>query len=444
MKVLANYCCIPYYSMNSYSKGLAFELRTKAIIEKMLCNSELELKVGNGSELWVVPKNSQTFHQKSYKYTFGPSTKTDVSIEEPMERDGPTYLIVIECKSYNSGHPVGIEEIQEFNTRLQDLNAKKGVFVTSSSFQSGALSCAKHHNIALIRINEQNEVKWFLHRIQNGNGYEYQDFVDMLVKSEMSHSALIVDGYLCSISFVDYLMDLFNIEDEKLQTLIPYMSDNDIKQEVQSFLCDRLYNNIPNLVLKFYAIKQNILIDDEHKCDGFLGKCDFINRKVIIDSPLMVEDMHRYRFTLAHELGHAYLQQKLLKHLVADAHDKDVLDLKNSSKWEKRLEIQANHFAAFLLIPQNPMINIYMEVKSKLNYPLESPLRMDNDATSIHDCKIMFSVLSEFFGVSKQVAMIRLLDEKLINVGVNNPFTRTDIKNISEILDNGNSKSTKY
>lgn len=98
----------------------------------------------------------------------------------------------------------------------------------------------------------------------------------------------------------------------------------------------------------------------------------------------------------------------------------------------KRLEIQANHFAAFLLMPQNPLINIYMEVKSKLNYPLESPLKMDDNATSIHDCKIMFSVLSKYFEVSKQVAMIRLLDEKLIDVGVNNPFMDDGIKSVFE------------
>ena len=33
-------------NMSTYIKENAFELRTKAIIEKMLCNSELELKVG--------------------------------------------------------------------------------------------------------------------------------------------------------------------------------------------------------------------------------------------------------------------------------------------------------------------------------------------------------------------------------------------------------------
>lgn len=67
-----------------------------------------------------------------------------------------------------------------------------------------------------------------------------------------------------------------------------------------------------------------------------------------------------------------------------------------------------------------------------MDYPMVSSLRMDDNATSIHDCKIMFSVLSEYFGVSKQVAMIRLLDERLIDVGVNNPFQVDGIKGVFE------------
>ena len=41
-----------------------------------------------------------------------------------------------------------------------------------------------------------------------------------------------------------------------------------------------------NKVLKFYAIKENILVDDKKDCCGFMGKCDFINRKVSIDGSL--------------------------------------------------------------------------------------------------------------------------------------------------------------
>ena len=77
-----------------------------------------------------------------------------------------------------------------------------------------------------------------------------------------------------------------------------------------------------------------------------------------------------------------------------------------------------------------------MEVKNKLNYPLHAPLRMDDNRDSIHDCKVMFKVLSEYFGVSKQVAMIRLIDENLIDIGVNNPFTdkKGDIQLISDFF----------
>ena len=61
---------------------------------------------------------------------------------------------------------------------------------------------------------------------------------------------------------------------------------------------------------------------------------------------------------------------------------------------------------------------------------------MDDNSISIHDCKVMFRVLSEYFGVSKQVAMIRLIDENLIDIGVNNPFTdkKDDIPLISDFI----------
>lgn len=407
--------------MSSYSKGKEFELRTKAILEEILDKSELELKLQNESEMWVVPRDSRIYHPKSYQYTFGPSTKTDVSIEDSSDIGSSHYLIIIECKCYT--HSVGIDEIQEFTTRLHDLNATKGIFVTTNSFQSGAIACAKAHNIALVRINDKNETSWYLHRIQYNGGYTYNEVNDSFLQSDFSFSSIVVDGFNFSISLVDYLLDLFCIDEGKLKTVIPYYCDDEIKMKAQAFLGNLPYVRVSNKVLKFYAIKENILVDDEKDCCGFMGKCDFINRKISIDGSLYEQDENRYRFTFAHELGHAYLHQPLLKHLVADAHDNNVFDLKNCSKWEKRLEIQANHFAAFLLMPQIPLINIYMEVKNKLNYHPHALLRMDDNPTSIHDCKIMFYVLSRYFGVSKQVAMIRLRDENLLDEVANNPFS---------------------
>lgn len=282
-----------------------------------------------------VSRDSRIYHQKSYQYTFGPSTKTDVSIEDSSDTESSHYLIIIECKCYT--HSVGIDEIQEFTTRLHDLNATKGIFVTTNSFQSGAIACAKAHNIALIRINDKNETSWYLHRIQYNGGYTYNEVNDSFLQSDFSFSSIVVDGFNFSISLVDYLLDLFCIDEGKLKTVIPYYCDDEIKMKAQAFLGNLPYVRVSNKVLKFYAIKENILVDDEKDCCGFMGKCDFINRKVSID-------------------GHALL-------------------------------------------------------------------RMDDNPTSIHDCKIMFYVLSRYFGVSKQVAMIRLRDENLLDEVANNPFS---------------------
>ena len=54
--------------------GEEFELRTKYVIESLLENSELKLKVEGKSEFWIVPKDSHTFHHKKYKYSYGDKT----------------------------------------------------------------------------------------------------------------------------------------------------------------------------------------------------------------------------------------------------------------------------------------------------------------------------------------------------------------------------------
>ena len=128
----------------------------------------------------------------------------------------------------------------------------------------------------------------------------------------------------------------------------------------------------------------------------------------------MQNDEHRYRFTLAHEIGHAILHRKLLKGLISSADDDDVLSLKDCSKWERKLEIQANLFASYLLVPEAPLYNLYMEVKRKLNINDYAPLYLDEQPCNKEDCYKMFYVLSKIFNVSKEVIKYRLKNENLL------------------------------
>ncbi|MDE1862839.1 MAG: restriction endonuclease [Thaumarchaeota archaeon] len=54
-------------------------------------------------------------------------------------------LLAIECKNYTEDRKVGIKEIRDFISKLDDLNINKGLFVTSSDFSSDAAGFANNN-----------------------------------------------------------------------------------------------------------------------------------------------------------------------------------------------------------------------------------------------------------------------------------------------------------
>ncbi len=63
---------------------------------------------------------------------------------------GVEYVTLVECKKYAG--PIKREQIQVLSDKVKSTGAHKGIFVTTSFFQSGALLYAKEHGIALITI----------------------------------------------------------------------------------------------------------------------------------------------------------------------------------------------------------------------------------------------------------------------------------------------------
>jgi len=59
-------------------------------------------------------------------------------------------VLAIECKNYNESRIVGIKEIRDFQSKLQDLpEITDGMFVTNTNFSSEAVTYAKHNQISL-------------------------------------------------------------------------------------------------------------------------------------------------------------------------------------------------------------------------------------------------------------------------------------------------------
>ena len=65
---------------------------------------------------------------------------------------GMEYKVLVECKRYKN--PVKREQVQALKGKIESIGAHKGIFISTSSFQTGALEYARKHGIALITITD--------------------------------------------------------------------------------------------------------------------------------------------------------------------------------------------------------------------------------------------------------------------------------------------------
>lgn len=64
------------------------------------------------------------------------------------------FKVLVECKRYS--RPIEREKIIILADKIQSLGANKGVLISTSGFQSGAVEYAKTHGIALIQIFDKH------------------------------------------------------------------------------------------------------------------------------------------------------------------------------------------------------------------------------------------------------------------------------------------------
>ncbi|MEM9271525.1 MAG: restriction endonuclease [Cyanobacteria bacterium P01_F01_bin.143] len=91
----------------------------------------------------VIDGECTSYHRRQYLGKSGHHHEIDVSIE--FRVNGMKFIVLIECKSYRN--KVGISEVLEFSSRIDDIGAHKGVMVTTCGFQKGAIVFAKSKGI---------------------------------------------------------------------------------------------------------------------------------------------------------------------------------------------------------------------------------------------------------------------------------------------------------
>lgn len=137
----------------------------------------------------------------------------DITIEH--DSLGTKYRTLIECKDHSK--PIKVEVVDAFTSKLGDLKFNKGIIVSRSGFQAGAISKATRFGIDLYSFNEVSKVASginknmpVLHLVMDITHLDivfdvYPDFVLPLYGLSPGFATEVdMDGFLCTYFRPDY------------------------------------------------------------------------------------------------------------------------------------------------------------------------------------------------------------------------------------------------
>ena len=139
----------------------------------------------------------------------------DVTVEFSVM--GVKMLVLVECKHYKA--PVERKQIQILHDKIDSIGAHKGVFVTTSSYQSGAIKYAKTHGIALLAVVE-GKLNYY---VRSKDVDERQIKIPLEARLDSFKTAMITQksDSEFSVSFIDKTDDLYRFLVEQESKKIP-------------------------------------------------------------------------------------------------------------------------------------------------------------------------------------------------------------------------------
>lgn len=330
--------------MNTTLKGSEYEERVFEYFSKLLEKGKLPFANKSYSEI---------FMHKSYPTTTSRKIICDISIEtyNPLSnKDNWSSLIVIECKCY-SKRRVDASDFDEFESKLQKLSkfGVKGIMVTNVGFTRTEIEQAKQAHIGLIILSEER-ASWIVSREVN-------------TKPELMMPILLGDNKV-GLQPVVYFNNVFL----SIQTLleqqgaiiteqhcidIPFLPNEVLKEKAKELYKSFNFHSSDTagevLAKKYPDYRINFM--DMPK--GQLGFLSF-GEKTITLSNEIIFDQNRMHFTLAHEIGHLELHGKIYTDGINQLEKyEESMYLSIPDKILYKIEIQANIFASYLLMPEH-------------------------------------------------------------------------------------------
>lgn len=417
--------------MDTYRKGKEFEDEVFDIFQNLI----------DDDEFICSKKRCKIFRGKSYYSRDRDSyIEFDISIEvyNPGSSE-PALLFLIECKDYLGAIPVN--DAEEFLSKMRQVRATKGIIASRNSFQRSTIAFSRSNGIGLIRVLEKSAIKWELHRsisslITADSANSFSNLASDCIHNEEIESSLFdivfCTGSLFTVSFRQFILNYFSdsetidilgnsvniLTDEKC--LVDWVNAQEIEMKATEILKEIHYidgkvdlESICDYAKGVFGL--NVIEKEGRVLGQSLGSIKFSPPVITLWQDLG-DDLFRRRFTLAHELGHLFLDHG--RYLISERVDENDFNPEDSSskslrmsiKEIRRIEWQANQFASCLLLPRSQFEREVKQICQLLRiedkgYGL---LYLDNQDCNQEAFSRVVSHIKPRFSVSKRVIKIRL------------------------------------
>jgi len=367
------------------------------------------------------PQNCEIFRKKKYACNER-EIEFDLVIE--IRRTGraePHAYVVFECKNYTGA--VREPEIINFSTNVSRAFGHKGtaVLVITSRLQPSAFSFADSAGVAVFKFDESG-LETVIER--TGATWLENRFVQrQLVGEHTATKSLKFSGYQNKQYFSSvggFIQKLVGEPSASRETTsdkddqsLPFIPRSEINRKSQELLDRAGYIMGPVDLEKICEI---VSVQVEHSDAPYianddvevLGAANFNSRTIKI---YQHSNQKRERFTLAHEIGHFWLQHDVyLRNEIVLAADIKLEGSEESAANYERLEIQANIFASCILMPDHVFKNKLDDYRKELDIRdrFHGALFVDGQMQNLADYHVVLSRLSDYFGCSKQAVEIKL------------------------------------
>ncbi len=193
--------------------------------------------------------------------------------------------------------------------------------------------------------------------------------------------------------------------------MVPYLSKADIYKAAEIFREKYWNNTIPVDIETIIDVKLKINIVTKPELLKLKGFDAFITsdwQHMVVDDESYRAGNNRLRFSYAHEVGHLILHKNLFERFkIKDSDDITKFHDELTGDQHHFIEVQANNFANYLLIPRDKLREIKIKVLNKFLFDNNIDISKIDPKTLN---EYMAGPIAKYFGVSPTPLEIALAD----------------------------------